>query len=45
MSLADACLMRMAEIHPESKVMTLDSDFVIYRKFRRKVIPLLSPRR
>jgi predicted nucleic acid-binding protein len=44
MSLADACLVRMAEIHPESKVMTLDSDFNVYRKSRRKVIPLLCPR-
>jgi predicted nucleic acid-binding protein len=43
MSLADACLVRMAEIHENSKVMTLDSDFVVYRKSRRKVIPLLRP--
>ena len=27
------------------KVMTLDSDFVVYRKSRRKVIPLLRPER
>jgi uncharacterized protein len=45
MSLADACLVRMAEIHENSKVMTLDSDFVIYRKSRRRVIPLLRPER
>jgi predicted nucleic acid-binding protein len=45
MSLADACLVRMAEIHEHSKVMTLDSDFVVYRKSRRKIIPLLSPGR
>ncbi|MGL5019741.1 MAG: type II toxin-antitoxin system VapC family toxin [Luteolibacter sp.] len=45
MSLADACLVRMAETHENSKVMTLDSDFVIYRKSRRKVIPLLRPER
>jgi len=44
MSLADACLVRMAEVHESSKVMTLDSDFVVYRKSRRKVIPLLYPR-
>ncbi len=43
MSLADACLVRMAEVFPESKVMTLDSDFVVYRKSRRKVIPLIRP--
>jgi predicted nucleic acid-binding protein len=45
MSLADACLVRMAEIHENSKVLTLDSDFVVYRKSRRKVIPLLRPER
>jgi predicted nucleic acid-binding protein len=45
MSLADACLIRMAEVFPESKVMTLDSDFVVYRKSRRKVIPLIMPER
>lgn len=45
MSLADACLVRMAEGFPESKVMTLDSDFMVYRKSRRKVIPLLRPER
>ncbi len=44
MSLADACLVRMAELHEPSRVMTLDSDFVVYRKSRRKVIPLLRPR-
>lgn len=43
MSLADACVVRMAEIHDQAKVMTLDSDFVVYRKSRRKVIPLLCP--
>ena len=45
MSLADACMVRMAEVFPESKVMSLNSDFVVYRKSRRKVIPLLSPER
>lgn len=45
MSLADACLVRMAEIFPDANVMTLDSDFVLYRKARRKVIPLINPNR
>lgn len=45
LSLADACLVRMAEIHPASVVMTLDSDFTIYRKSRRGTIPLLIPGR
>ena len=43
MSLADSCLVRMAEQQPESVVFTLDSDFNIYRKYRRQRIPTLSP--
>lgn len=43
MSLADACLVRMAETHERSTVFTLDSDFTIYRKAQRRVIPLLRP--
>ena len=42
-SLADACLVRMTELYPKSTVLTLDSDFKIYRKNRRQVIPILSP--
>ena len=41
-SLADACLVRMAELNDGAKVMTLDSDFRVYRKHRRHVIPLIS---
>lgn len=43
MSLADACLVRMAEIHTDSVVVTLDGDFKIYRKSNRNVIPTLMP--
>jgi predicted nucleic acid-binding protein len=43
MSLADACLVRMAEQHPEGVVFTLDRDFKIYRKHGRHVIPTLMP--
>jgi predicted nucleic acid-binding protein len=43
MSLADACLVRMAEVVEEAVVMTFDSDFRIYRVHGRKVIRLLSP--
>lgn len=32
MSLADACLVRMSEIYTNSAILTLDSDFIIYRK-------------
>ena len=43
MSLADACLVRMAEVIDGSTVLTLDSDFRIYRMHDRQVIPTLCP--
>jgi predicted nucleic acid-binding protein len=43
MSLADACLVRLSEIHMAGEVFTLDSDFRIYRRHGNKVIPLLMP--
>jgi len=43
MSLADACLVRLSEIHPAGEVFTLDSDFRIYRRHGNKVIPVLIP--
>ena len=43
MSLADACLVRMAEQFAKSSVLTLDSDFRVYRKHGRAVIPVLMP--
>lgn len=42
-SLADACLIRMSELHERCRVLTLDADFHIYRRHGRKVIPLLRP--
>jgi uncharacterized protein len=42
MSLADACLVRLAEIYPQSPVLTLDSDFGVYRKNGRQVIEVVS---
>jgi predicted nucleic acid-binding protein len=45
MALADACLVRMAEQHPDSAVMTLDSDFHVYRIHGRKIVPTLMPGR
>ena len=41
MSLADACLVRMAEIHDGAKVLTMDSDFTVYRKFGRNCVERL----
>ena len=43
MSLADACLVRLAELHPQSPVLTLDNDFAIYRKNGRQVISMVCP--
>ena len=43
MSLADACLVRLAELFDDAVVMTVDRDFAIYRKHSRQAIPLLSP--
>lgn len=43
MALADACLMRMAEMNEGARVFTTDSHFRIYRKDNRKVIPLIMP--
>ena len=45
MSLADACLVRMAELHPNSTILTLDSDFLIYRRHEREPLSLLMPER
>lgn len=44
MSLADACLVRMAEQSDQATVFTLDSDFLIYRKSNRRVLKILSPK-
>ncbi len=43
-SLADACLVRMSELYEPCRVLTLDSDFRVYRRHGRKVIPVLTPR-
>jgi predicted nucleic acid-binding protein len=43
MSLADACLVRMAELYPESTVLTLDSDFRVYWKHRNQEILVSMP--
>jgi predicted nucleic acid-binding protein len=43
MSLADACLVRMSELTADCVVLTLDADFRIYRRHRRRVIPLRMP--
>ncbi len=41
MDFADACLVRMAELHSEPRVWTTDSDFRVYRRNGRQAIPLI----
>jgi uncharacterized protein len=42
--LADLCLIRMSELHPNLPVVTVDpEDFRIYRRNKREVIPLIVP--
>ncbi|MEH2392551.1 MAG: PIN domain-containing protein [Nostoc sp.] len=43
MSLADACLVRISEMYENSQILTLDSDFTIYRKQRNQTIPVIMP--
>jgi predicted nucleic acid-binding protein len=43
MSLADACLVRLSELNPQLRVLTLDADFRVYRRNRRQSIPLAIP--
>ncbi len=42
--LADLCVIRMSELYPRHVVITVDeSDFRVYRRNKRDVIPLLCP--
>ena len=43
MSLADACLVRMAGRQSGSRILTIDQDFRLYRIHGRNIIPLLVP--
>jgi predicted nucleic acid-binding protein len=43
MSFADGCLVRLSELHPRAVVSTCDTDFRVYRRNGRQVIPLLAP--
>jgi predicted nucleic acid-binding protein len=42
-SLADACIVRMAELYDRHSVLTLDSDFLVYRKHSRVPFAVLYP--
>jgi predicted nucleic acid-binding protein len=42
--LADLCLVRMSELYPSYRVITVDrQDFRVYRRNKREVIPLICP--
>lgn len=44
MDFADACLVRLSELHPHSRVITADvQDFRVYRRNGRQTIPLITP--
>lgn len=43
MSFADACLVRLADLHPSAVVMTCDADFRTYRRSNRRVINTVMP--
>jgi len=43
MGLADACLVRMTETLPDPVILTTDSDFRIYRRHSRQMVPCLMP--
>jgi len=43
MAFADACLVRMTELHADCLLWTTDSDFKVYRRNGRQCIPLLNP--
>lgn len=43
MSLADACVVRMAELFDDHAVFTLDTDFKVYRTTRNQPIRLITP--
>jgi predicted nucleic acid-binding protein len=45
MSYADACLVRLSELHKGSQVFTVDSDFEVYRRLGRGRIRLIAPER
>src|ERR1043165_5379066 len=44
MGLADACLVRMSEIAADPVILTTDSDFRLYRRHSRQVVPCILAR-
>ena len=44
MSIADACLVRLSELYPDAPILTLDSDFLIYRRNKNESLPVILPK-
>ena len=43
MDFVDACMVVMTEAKRDCRLITVDSDFRIYRRFERQAIPLIMP--
>jgi predicted nucleic acid-binding protein len=43
MDLADGCLVRMSELFEDPVVLTVDTDFLVYRRHTRQRIPTIMP--
>ena len=43
MDFADACVVRLAELHEGATVCTTDGDFKVYRSHGKREIPVLAP--
>ena len=43
MSFADACLVHMSEVLPDPIILTTDTDFRVYRRNNRQVVPCVMP--
>jgi len=41
---ADLCLIRLSELNPDYSIITTDrADFIVYRRNKREVIPIICP--
>jgi len=45
MDFVDACLVAMTEAKRDCRLLTIDSDFLVYRRFERQTIPLIMPKK
>jgi len=43
MDFVDACLVSLTEAKRDCRLITIDSDFHVYRRFERQTIPLIIP--